>query len=424
MTPTPATGEATIPEAEVGAFAESYTLFNEALAKLQASHKALEERFDTLNRELEATNLHLQQSLAEKERLSSRLEDILEGLGSGVLVVDAEGRITRFNQAAADILGCPEEKVVGRSCEEVLGEAASDLLRALASGESVRGGEKSITSAGGRMVPVCYNTSCLRNAAGEAVGGVESFDDISKLQELSGQASRVSTLTALGEMAATVAHEIRNPLGGIGGFAGLLERDLEVEDPRRRLVKRIIDGVAGLNRIVSDLLTYTRPVQLNLRPVDVVQVVEDAAAFFEIDAGVRMDSVEVRRAYSAPEIVCRVDPEQIQQIVLNLLHNALQAMPDGGELGIGLAELDAAEDARTQLASPCVVLTVRDSGVGMSEEVKAKLFRPFFTTKEDGNGLGLATARKAIEAHGGDIQVESEPDEGSTFTLFIPKSPG
>jgi len=421
---TPAADEAAIPEAEVRAFAESYSLFNEALAKLQASHRALEGRFDTLNRELEATNLELQRSLAEKERLSTRLEDILESLGSGVLVVDAQGRITRFNRAAADILGLPAGEALGRSCEEALGEAAADLLETLSAGVSVRGGEKVIRSADGREVPVCFNTSCLRSADGEALGGVESFDDISQLRELSRQAGRVSTLTALGEMAATVAHEIRNPLGGIGGFAGLLERDLEVEDPRRRLVKKIIDGVAGLNRIVSDLLTYTRPVQLNLRPADVVQVVEDATAFFEIDAGVHTDAVEVQRTYAAPEMACRVDPEQIQQIVLNLLHNALQAMPDGGELGIGLEELDAADDARTQLTGPCVVLTVQDTGIGMSEEVKSKLFRPFFTTKEDGNGLGLATTRKVVEAHGGDIQVQSEPNEGATFTLFIPKHPG
>jgi len=410
-----------VPESEIRAFTESYALFNEALSRLQTSHRALEQRFDGLNQELEATNLQLQQSLAEKESLNGYLRDILESLGSGVVVVDTEGKITLFNRAAAVILGWAEQDALGRSCAEVLGDGAADLLGALDSGRRILGGERTLSTADGRHVPVCLNTSRLHNTKGEAIGAVESFDDISRLQELSRQASRVGTLTALGEMAATVAHEIRNPLGGIGGFAGLLERDLEVADPRRRLVKKIISGVAGLNRIVSDLLNYTRPVQLNLRPADFVQVVEDATGFFEIDAGARMDAVEIRRTYAAQEIPCRVDPEQIQQIVLNLLHNAVQAMPGGGRLEIGLFEADAAQDARTELRAHCVALTVCDSGIGMSEETRSKLFRPFFTTKEDGNGLGLATARKVIEAHGGDILVESAPGEGATFTLYIPK---
>ena len=271
-------------------------------------------------------------------------------------------------------------------------------------------------------MPVRFNTARVQSDDGEVEGAVETFEDISKLKELSRQASRVNTLTALGEMAATVAHEIRNPLGGIGGFAGLLARDLNVDDPRRRLVKKVIEGVESLNRMVTNLLNYTRPLQLNKRPVDLVQVVEDSIGFFEVDAGNRRENVELKRKYASSEISCNVDPEQIQQIMLNLLHNAVQAMPSGGRVMIGVSEVEGSIDSRTELDAPCVALSVSDSGTGMSEEVKSKLFMPFFTTKENGNGLGLATAKKVIEAHGGEIQVESEPDRASVFTIFIPKS--
>ncbi|MDP6779643.1 MAG: ATP-binding protein, partial [Candidatus Latescibacteria bacterium] len=125
--------------------------------------------------------------------------------------------------------------------------------------------------------------------------------------------------------------------------------------------------------------------------------------------------------YEREELVCRIDPEQIQQMVLNLLHNAVQAMPSGGELRVGLTEADAGDDERTELSGTCMVLTVTDTGVGMTEEVKSKLFMPFFTTKEDGNGLGLATAKKFVDALGGDVAVESEPDQGSAFTIYFPK---
>ncbi len=318
------------------------------------------------------------------------------------------------------MLGWEPGEAIGQNAEDVLGDPAGRLGATLRSSDPVRGAEETLTDRHGRAVPVSFSTAPLTDAEGDTTGAVVTFDDISRLQELSQQASRVSTLTALGEMAATVAHEIRNPLGGIGGFAGLLERDLDVEDPRRRLVKKIVEGVESLNRMVTNLLNYTRPLQLNMRPVDFLEVVEDCLGFFEIDAGNRLDHVELRRDFPAESLPCRTDPEQIQQIVLNLLHNAVQAMPSVGQIRVGVAEPSSEANA-SGLSGPCIALTVTDSGVGMTEEVKEKLFMPFFTTKEDGNGLGLATAKKVIEAHGGEILVESAPREGSAFTLYIPK---
>ena len=416
-----ARGEKALTEAEVEAFAESYAVFNEALSRLEASYRALEGRFDALNRELEATNCRLQESLSDKERLNSYLREILESLGSGVVVVDTEGNITLFNRAASTILGWPAQAALGKSCGDVLGEGAQDPLRTLHSGDCVHGVQKTLDRQAGDRVPVRFNTSRLHSVEGDVLGAIETFEDISQLQELSRQASRVSTLTALGEMAATVAHEIRNPLGGIGGFAGLLERDLEVDDPRRRLVKKMVEGVDSLNRMVTNLLNYTRPIQLNARPVDFVQIVEDSIGFFEIDAGSRLEGIDLQRLYESVEVPCRIDPEQMQQIVLNLLHNAVQAMPDGGWIQIGISEFEAATEGRAEPPPPYIAFSVADSGVGMSEEVRSKLFMPFFTTKEDGNGLGLATTKKVIEAHGGDILVESEPQRGSTFTILVPK---
>ena len=405
---------------EVGAFAESYDLFAETLSRLEGSYRTLSERFNALNQELEGTNRRLQESLSEQERLSGYLNNLLESLGSGVVAVDGEGRTTLFNRAASDMLGVAPDDAIGKPVSQVLGEAGAQLALALEGAAPVRSAEKTLQDQAGRSVPVRYSTSRIASAGPAPAGAVETFDDISQLQELSKQASRVSTLTALGEMAATVAHEIRNPLGGIGGFAGLLERDLDVEDPRRRLVKKIVEGVESLNRMVTNLLNYTRPLQLNLRPVDFLEVVEDCLGFFEIDAGNRLDNVELCREFPMGTVPCKTDPEQIQQIVLNLLHNAVQAMPSGGQIKVGVSEADEGAEA-SGLSGPCITLTVADSGVGMTDEVKEKLFMPFFTTKEDGNGLGLATARKVIEAHGGEILVDSVPQQGSAFTLFIPK---
>lgn len=265
---------------------------------------------------------------------------------------------------------------------------------------------------------------------------------------LEDQVSRMNTLAALGQMAATVAHEIRNPLGGIAGFAGLLERDLAVDDPRRKWVKKIIEGVSSLNAIVTGLLHYTRPVRLNVHRIDIVSLIEESASFVEIDLARRDDqAISIARDYETPGVACLVDPEQMQQVFLNLLQNAAQAMPGGGTItvsvrkagngemgkgsggsGGGMGSVGSACTSYTSYTSYTshtplqgwVEVTVADTGEGMTEEVQRQLFTPFFTTKENGTGLGLATARKIVEAHRGTIRVTSEVGRGSTFAITLP----
>ena len=410
---------------DVTAFTEAYTAFNRALDQLATSQRDLESHFTTLNDQLQETNKRLQNSLNEESRLNAYLESMLEGLGSGVVAVDTQNRVTLINEAAADLLGCRPESVLHEPVETVLGETAGLLALTVSAGEGAPEQERELSLANDHRLPVRFKTACLRSRDGTILGALAIIDDVSRVRELSRQASRVSTLTALGEMSATVAHEIRNPLGGIGGFADVLARKLDVDDPRRHLVVKITEGIDRLNNVVSNLLTYTRPAQLNLRPVDFVEVVEDCVGFFEIDAGSRVDEIDVQRDYAIHELPCRIDPEQVQQIVLNLLHNAVQAIPGTGWVRIRVRSEDDPKEVcewgeTSAPISPVAVVSVADSGIGMSTDVQSKLFRPFFTTKEDGNGLGLATAKKIIEAHGGTIDVQSEPRKGTEFSVILP----
>lgn len=313
---------------DITAFTEAYTAFNSALEQLASSQRDLESHFTTLNEQLQETNRRLQKSLGDESQLNAYLESMLEGLGSGIVAVDTENRVTLINEAAAELLGCRPESVLHVPAETLLGETAGLLALTVADGNGAPEQERELALAEDRTLPVRFKTASLRSRDGTILGALAIIDDLSHVRELSRQASRVNTLTALGEMSATVAHEIRNPLGGIGGFADVLARKLDADDPRRRLVIKITEGIDRLNSVVSNLLTYTRPAQLNLRPVDFVEVVEDCVGFFEIDAGVRVDEIDVQRDYTIPELPCRIDPEQVQQIVLNLLHNAVQG-PDG-----------------------------------------------------------------------------------------------
>jgi len=395
-------------------FTDSYILFRETTRKYREAYEQLEAQFESLNLKLEDTNRELCRSLEEKDRVSNYLNNILESLTGGVLVVDAQGEITLFNRAAEDITGRSQEMVLGRPYVEIIGLESgreNSVLHTLETGVSLSNREKELIHTDGRRIPLGFSTSMVRDEAGNILGAVEVFNDMTEVKRLEAEVQRAHTLAALGEMAATVAHEIRNPLGGIATFANLLGRDLDADDPHRRLVNKITEGVGRLNRIVTSLLTYTRPLRLNAHQVNLVDLVEEATAFFEIDLERNRSDVTLKRDYAAPELPCRVDPEQFQQVILNLLQNAVQAMPQGGRVTVSVASSADGSGA---------VFSVRDTGMGMSQEVQDKLFTPFFTTKEDGTGLGLVTSRKIVEAHSGEISVESHPGSGTSFSVTLP----
>jgi signal transduction histidine kinase len=233
---------------------------------------------------------------------------------------------------------------------------------------------------------------------------------IAECERLEAVLRNVDSGAVLGQMAATIAHEIRNPLGGIAGFAALLERDLEVYDPRRRLVKRIIEGVSTLNDIVSNLLSYTRPIQLNRCTTDLITLVDQVVTLFELRAEQQGHDIRVDRRYVEGSLMCSIDSEQFQRVLLNLLDDTIQMMIDGGDLCVEV-ERDGSE---------CAVIRISDSGSSLPAPTEARLFVPFVPTKEHTPSLGLAIARRIVEAHNGTITVESEPGLGSLFIIRIP----
>jgi two-component system, NtrC family, sensor histidine kinase HydH len=190
-------------------------------------------------------------------------------------------------------------------------------------------------------------------------------------------------LRALGEMAATVAHEIRNPLGGIGGYAGLLARGIPPEDPKRKLVDKIIGGVSSLNKIVSNLLVYTRRTHLQKHSVNIVSWLESILAHAEIEIEKEGKRIRLERDFPQAEMRAEIDAERFQQILLNLLINAIQAVEGDGLIRIGLRPVGSSLE-----------LIIADSGKGIAPENLDQIFTPFFTTKEQGTGLGLAIVKK------------------------------
>jgi signal transduction histidine kinase len=379
---------------------EAFRTFGGAAATLQQSYRALTARLEELDLELADRTEALRRNLRTNEELREHLTLILESLSTGILVTDEEGTVTRCNQAGEQLLGLARERIVGRPLAECLREAHLD------------GQEYPLTTRTGAMATVSHRR-LEHPPDGRATGGVTLIQDVTVLHQLEERLQRRDRLAAMGEMVARIAHEIRNPLGSIELFASMLRRDLTQEETLRSYAGHISSAVQLMDRLLSNLLLYTKPDcsksawhETEGMILDTLTLAAHAIANQRLDIRMEVES-------TASRLWC--DAGQLKQALLNLVLNAVQAMPDGGTLAI---RADARES--TQTGTPQIRLTVSDTGVGISAVHRARVFDPFFTTKEEGSGLGLAIVHAIVEGHRGHIDVDSAPGRGTIFTIVLP----
>ena len=376
----------------------AFQSFAEAAHTLQQSYSALTARVEEMDAELAQSNDALRRQLVDNEAMRVRLDGILESLSTGVVVVDECGVITRSNRAAEQLLGASDVELRSHCIPEVLasrGLTVSDRPQRI--GQSV----------------VSISQVPLRNESGDDSGQLVLLQDITRVYQLEEQLQRKDRLAAMGELIGRIAHEIRNPLGSVELFASLLQRDLDAHEPTQRYAQQISQAVRLMDGLLANLLLYMRPVRLTRAWHDSQSLLNDsielaAHVIAKVPVNIRMDiSREV------PLLWCH--DGQLKQVVVNLIVNAVQAMPNGGELGISLSR----EPLQT-LGSSAVRLTVRDSGVGIDPAHRSRLFDPFFTTKDEGTGLGLAIVHSIVDAHHGRIDVESTVGQGTACSIILP----
>ena len=374
---------------DMKALAEAFDQFTKTTATLEEAYKGLEERTQTLDKELQRKNRELALT-------TDYLNSIMDSMSDGVIVVDENGCITTFNHAANQVLGFELGEVSGESFSSVFGREfqPSPTRRAT-----------ELRAKNGSLVPVHEKSAPMEDRNHQRRGHVMVFQDLSEVESLRQRISQKDRLAAIGEMAATVAHEIRNPLGGIRGFAALLERDIEPDDDRYRLVNKILVGTGKLDKVVNELLEYTRPVELNLSHESCHTLVQQAMSEINLhDQSIVMEN-EVDSSLSV-----LVDADKLRQVIVNILLNAVQSINGTGTIYIRGTNLDEN-----------VKLSISDTGCGIQMDDLEKVFSPFFTTKEKGTGLGLAAAMKTIESHGGTLTVESSPGNGAAFHIELNK---
>jgi PAS domain S-box-containing protein len=414
----PDIGTGAVPREMFETLEKAFRGFQERADALSHAYASMQDDFRKVNIQLDQRNRELAESLARQEETQTYLNSILESMSNGVVGIDTAGLITQFNEAAVNITGYSVDEVFGRPWSEVFEQDARtgtpNVLTVLRSGKGHLRDEKTIWHRDGNPIPVSFQSSVLRDKSGRTLGAVEIFSDVSRIKALEEEMQRTRTMAAVGEMAATVAHEIRNPLGAMGVWAGLLERDFDHDDPRRDTLRKITDALARLNRIVSNLLVYSRPVRPELRKIELRELLDETVKFVEIEAERLGREIAVQRDWreqECPQVLA--DPEKLQQIIMNLCLNAVQAMDDGGELTV---KMNGTSGRNGKYAS----FAICDTGAGIEERHLARIFDPFYTTKEQGTGLGLAIVKKFVEHHSGHITARSKPGEGTTFTVFLP----
>jgi two-component system nitrogen regulation sensor histidine kinase GlnL len=351
-------------------------------------------------------------------------EALLAGLPDAVVGVDDALRIVLWNPAAEALLGRSARRVIGRTLKEVFPRETSlarHLSDTLGTGESRSESEAVIESAEGRPMHVSIVTAPLAGRSGSVTAAVAVVRDITRLRQLEAEMRRGETLAAAGQMALGLAHEIRNPLGAIRGAVQLLSRELGDEARWREYTDVLLKEVDRVNRIIEVLLDLGRPVTLRLVPLNIHQLLERVALMSEALAAEREVVIVRRYDPSMPAILA--DEDRMMQVFHNLLRNGMDAMPRGGRITlitrISMNPLFAKVDLGQGLRSMAEVQIV-DEGDGIDESTRARLFTPFFTTKDRGLGLGLALCHRILEEHRGTIQIDSAPGRGTAVSCFLP----
>jgi two-component system, NtrC family, sensor histidine kinase PilS len=356
-----------------------------------------------------ATSQELQTRQRDLRDLQAFKDLIFQSVGTGLIALDRAHRITALNRAAEEITGVTAVQAIGHEWPALIGAVVPlDSIEAAIDGNPrvSRRHETTLRRPDGSSVPVRMTFSALRSGEGERLGLISACEDLSAIREMESRMRQADRLATLGRMAANIAHEIRNPLASLTGAIEVLTSPLTADDARERLSQIVATESERLNHIIKNFLEYARPAPLSITAFDVAAAAEEVLLLLEHRAG--PGSLKVVRAFP-PSVVWPVDAQQFRQVLWNLCLNAVEAMPEGGELRVS-----------ADVRGDRLEVSVSDNGEGIAATDLSHVFEPFFSTKSEGTGLGLALVHRVVQEHGGEIDVQSTPGLGTTFTLTLP----
>jgi two-component system sensor histidine kinase HydH len=341
------------------------------------------------------------------------LSRIIEGSGEAIVTLDADERITSWNRAAEVIYGWSSDEMLGRTFDRIMPpdpDAQRDRQRVrelVRSGQTIRDYQATRVRKDGARITVRITRSPLYDRSARYVGSTGIVRDVTEVSRMEARLREQERLAAVGELAAQVAHEVRNPLAGIRGACELLLAGNQKLERNQEIASEVLQQIDRLNRTVGDLLSFARPTEMQPRPTDLHDLIDRVAGVLAEDP--QAQNVKLERRYASELPAMNVDPQQLEQVFFNILLNASQAMDYAGTITIC-----------TTLNGDAVQVTIGDSGPGVPEQVAADIFKPFFTTRAQGTGLGLAIVNKIIQAHQGTIDAGRASEGGAEFRIRLP----
>jgi two-component system, NtrC family, sensor histidine kinase PilS len=342
--------------------------------------------------------VELQDKSFELQNLQVLNQIVVNSISSGLLTTDLEGAVRLINPAAQALLHCGPEDLTGRNVNQLF---VDPLPRPGAARSEVRA--RTFEDA---EILVGIGCSLLHATDGAVIGFIYTFTDLTHIRQLERELRLRDRLTAVGRMAAGIAHEIRNPLSSIAGSAQMLSGNAALSDDQRALLSIITRESERLNSIIDDFLAYSRDRDFHFAMVDLCRLLSDTLSLLENQSA----SIRIERHFFAPMALAEADGDKLKQVFWNLCSNAVRAMPDGGTLTVMVDRVDRHWCIRFQ-----------DTGRGIPPQMMEKIFEPFQSGFEGGTGLGLAIVYRIVQAHEGQIAVSSEPGRGTTFTLLFPQ---
>ena len=383
-----------------------------------------------LAREFNKMAAKLKGSVQEIIELKTFNDDIFRSVTSGIITVNREGELTSINRSAQKIVGCSWEVINSGGIKNIpirIKEVLNLLKETLEKKEKIQNQKIEVSRGEGEVVFIELNTSLLNDSGGKVIGAIADIRDITRRKRMEELMVRVDKLTSLGELSAGIAHEIRNPLAGMKTSAQVLAKKL-TSASERVLIDGVLSEITRLNKIVTDLLNFSRPSPPLPAPVDIPLILEKTLKL--VMEKLNKFNIRLTRRYDQKLPKVMLDREQIQQVFLNLLLNAIKAMPKGGILTVSLRmimdksrikdKITESFDSLFLNENKFIEISFKDTGFGIKEENISKVFNPFFTTDPNGTGLGLPIVHKLLEKNNSYIYIDSKEGKGCNVTLIIP----
>ena len=376
-------------------------------------------------------NDRIEEKIAQKEEVIQHLtrelkdvknftESIIQSIGSGIIITEMNDAITYVNRAGERILGFSKEELMGKPFSVFSLREKQSVIPSFLNNPDDQDTRKEgwMKKKDQTEFPVGFTINNHLSIRGEKIGKIVVFRDLTNVYKIQEEILRMDRLVSLGKLASGIAHELRNPLAGIKTTAQALSEEMSGDDSRREYLHRITKEIDRLNDLLKTFFSFAKPQNLNLVHCHIKDIINEIIPFLikEIaDKGIRFTET-----YPPQFPKIKVDKTQMHQVFLNLFLNAIQAMPNGGELKIEASPMNS--NSLEDFKQNFVKIVISDTGKGIPPQIIHKIFDPFFTTKPRGIGLGLSITYQIIKKHGGTIKVESQWERGTSFIINLPET--